>query len=75
MNDYLIRFNQRRGQPNFGTIEHVWRVFENEKEYLFKHIKINVPVIDKRTGENYNIACRGVMTIDYETSTAIINEK
>ena len=43
MNKYLIRFNKSRGQFGRGTLEHVWRVFENDREFLFKHIKINVP--------------------------------
>ena len=71
-NKYLIRFNKSRGQPGRGTADHVWRVFENEKEYLFKHLQINAPVFDEKTGEDYNIACHGFMTIDRETSTAII---
>ena len=43
MNKYRIRFNKTRGQEGRGTAEHVWRVFENDKEYLVKHFKINVP--------------------------------
>lgn len=73
MNKYLIRFNKSRGQPGRGTADHAWRVFENNQEYLFKHIKINVPVTDERTGEDWNICCYGTMTIDRETSTAIIS--
>ena len=73
MNKYLIRFNKSRGQPGRGTYEHVWRVFENNQEYLFKHIKINVPVDDEQTGEDFNIRCYGIMTIDKITSTATID--
>lgn len=73
MNKYLIRFNRSRGQPGRGTVDHAWRVFENDKEYLFKHLKISVPVSDERTGEDWNICCYGTMTIDRETSTAIIS--
>ena len=73
MNKYLIRFNKSRGQPGRGSEDHVWRVFENEQEYLFKHLSIGVSIKDERTGEDYNICCYGVMTIDRETSTAIIN--
>ena len=73
MNHYLIRFNKSRGQPGRGTEDHVWRVFENEKEYLFKHIKINVPSQSERTCDDWNISCDGVLVIDRETSTAIIN--
>ena len=42
MNKYKIRFNHMRGQPGRGTVEHVWRVFENDKEYIFKNVKLNV---------------------------------
>jgi hypothetical protein len=73
MNRYLIRFNKSRGQPGRGTEDHAWRVFENEQEYLFKHLSIKVPIKDEQTGEDYNICCYGVMTIDRETSTAIIS--
>lgn len=72
---YLIRFNKTRGQPNRGTLEHVWRVFEDKKEYLVKHVQINVPSFSERTGEEWNIACEGVLTLNRETSTAIINKE
>lgn len=72
MPKFLIRFNKSRGLPGRGTGEHVWRVFEDGKEYLFKHLKIDAPVFDEKTGEDYNIACFGVLTIDRDTSTAII---
>ena len=73
MNKYLIRFNKSRGQEGRGTLEHVWRVFENDKEYLVKHLQINVPCHDETDGVDWNICCHGVMTIDKDTSTAIIN--
>ncbi len=73
MNKYLIRFNRTRGQLGRGTPDHAWRVFEINQEYLFKHLKINVPVDDEQTGEDFNIRCYGIMTIDKITSTAIIN--
>lgn len=72
MNKYLIRFNKSRGQPGRGTIDHVWRVFENGKEFLCKHVKINVPSHSEQTGEDWNIACEGFMVIDKETSTIMI---
>jgi hypothetical protein len=71
---YAIRFNKTRGMAGRGTTEHVWRVFEDGKEYLFKHVQINVPSHSERDGEDWNIACHGFMVIDRETSTAIINE-
>lgn len=72
MSEFLIRFNKTRGQPGRGTPEHVWRVFEDGKEYLFKHVRINVPAWDEQTGEDWSIACEGELSIDRETSTAII---
>jgi hypothetical protein len=73
MNKYLIRFNKSRGQPNRGTVDHVWRVFENGKEFLCKHVNINVPSKSERTNEDWNIACEGYMSIDKESSTISIN--
>jgi hypothetical protein len=81
MNQYHIRFNKSRGQPGRGTVDHVWRVFENGQEYLFKHFKIEgVPVHDLVTdngagSDDWNMACEGYLTIDRETSTAIITDK
>lgn len=72
MNKYLVRYNKSRGQPGRGTIDHVWRVFENDQEYLFKHVKINVPCWDETDGNDWSLACHGHMVIDRETSTAII---
>lgn len=74
MNKYSIRFNKTRGQEGRGTVDHVWRVFENGKEYLFKHLDIFVPLKDEKdeNGVDYNIACNGYMIIDKKTSTAII---
>lgn len=79
MNKYLIRFNKSRGQPGRGSSQHVWRVFENGKEFIFKHVNINVPCRDEVSGDgqgndDWNFSCKGYMTIDKETSTAIINE-
>lgn len=54
-------------------MDHVWRVFEDDKEYLFKHVKINVPAWDEQTGEDWSIACEGKLEIDRVSSTAIIN--
>lgn len=77
MNKYKIRFNKSRGQVGRGTVDHVWRVFENGKEYLFKNFQINVPShseIDE-SGNDWNVVCQGFMTIDKITSTAIINKE
>jgi hypothetical protein len=75
MNKYRIRFNKSRGQPNRGSVEHVWRVFEGDKEYLFKNFKLNVPSTSEPEAnlQDWNVVCYGTMTIDKETSTAVIN--
>lgn len=75
MNKYQIRFNKMRGNPGRGTADHVWRVFENGKEYLFKNLDITAPVKSERdeNGQDYNIVCYGFLTIDRGTSTAIIS--
>ena len=72
MSKFLVRFNKTRGQPGRGSLDHVWRVFEDDKEYLFKHVRINVPSWDEQTGEDWSIACEGRLLIDRDTSTAII---
>jgi hypothetical protein len=77
MNKYLIRFNKSRGETGRGTAEHVWRVFENGQEYLVKHFKINVPSQSEMDANaaDWNVACFGYMTIDRDTSTAVINKE
>ena len=74
MKNYHIRFNKSRGQDGRGTTDHVWRVFEEEKEFLFKNLDITVPIKSEKdkNGVDYNITCQGLMTIDKDTSTAII---
>lgn len=72
MSDFLIRFNKTRGQEGRGTMDHAWRVFEDDKEYLVKHLNINVPIWDHTDGVDWSIACKGTLTLDRDTSTAII---
>lgn len=69
-----IRFNKTRGQNGRGTIDHVWRVFVDEKEYLFKHLDIQIPTKSEKeeNSEDWNIICDGSLLIDRDTSTAII---
>ena len=74
MNTYQIRFNKTRGMPGRGTADHAWRVFENGKEYLFKNLDISVPVKSEKdaNGVDFNIVCKGFLSIDRDTSTATI---
>jgi len=74
MKTYQIRFNKSRGQAGRGSMDHVWRVFEDGKEFLFKNLDIAVPVKSEKdaNGQDYNITCQGFLTIDKETSTAVI---
>lgn len=74
MKTYQIRFNKTRGQAGRGTVDHVWRVFENGKEYLFKNLNITAPIKSEKdiNGIDYNIVCQGYLTIDKKTSTAHI---
>lgn len=74
---YRIRFNKSRGMEGRGSKDHVWRVFEGDKEFLFKHFKLNVPSTSERedSSEDWNVVCEGIMTIDKDTSTAIIDRE
>jgi hypothetical protein len=74
LNYYTVRFNKSRGQPGRGTTEHVWRVFENDKEYLARHIQIQVPSWSEmdENGHDYNIVCHGRLLWYNDTDTAVI---
>jgi hypothetical protein len=69
---FHIRYNQTRGKPGRGTVDHVWRVFEDGKEYLVKNVIINVPSYGAKTGQDWSMCCEGVLALDRETSTATI---
>jgi hypothetical protein len=74
MNKYLIRFNKSRGQEGRGSVEHVWRVFENGHEILAKNVRIQVPSWSETDGADWNIACIGSMLFFDDTDTAVIME-
>ena len=75
-NKYRIRFNKTRGTPGRGSRDHVWRVFENEQEYLFKNFNMEVPSHSEKEeySEDWNVVCEGYLHIDHETSTATIKD-
>jgi hypothetical protein len=72
MNKYQIRFNKSRGEQGRGSIDHVWRVFENGTEILAKHVYIHAPSWSEQTGEDWNIACMGHMVFHEEFQIAEI---
>ena len=74
MSEFMIRFNKTRGQEGRGTLDHVWRVFEDGKEYLVKHVQINVPCRGEKTGEDWSMVCSGALVLDRNSSTATINK-
>ena len=55
MAHFRIRFNTTRGMKNRGSVDHVWRVFEDDKEYLVKHVVISVPSYGAKTGEDWSV--------------------
>ena len=80
MKKYLIRFNKSRGQPGRGSLQHAWRIFEDDKEYVVKHVVINVPCRDEISGDgqgndDWNFACQAYMTLDKATATATFDAK
>lgn len=74
MTKICVRFNKTRGQSGRGSIDHVWRVFEEDQEYICKNVEINVPSHGEKTGEDWSICCDGILSIDHVTSTVIINK-
>ena len=70
-----VRYNKTRGQVGRGSVDHVWRIFDDGKEYVVKNVRINVPSWGAKTGEDWSICCEGGITVDKETSTITIGEK
>ena len=68
MNTYLIRFNHNHNGSGL-----VWRVFENGKEHLVRHVKILASLYDQVTVEDgvekWNLCCYGYMTITDDIAT------
>jgi hypothetical protein len=56
-------------------MDHVWRVFDDNKEYVVKNVRIDVPSWGAKTGEDFSKCCEGVVTVDKETSTITIGKK
>ena len=74
---YRIRFNKTRGNPGRGTVDHVWRVFdETGKETIVKHIELHGVTRGAKdpSGVDWNMVCEGEMSLDRNTSTATIKK-
>lgn len=69
-----VRFNKSRGQEGRGTIDHAWRVFVGNKEYLAKNVVFTIPCrSDKECcSDDWNMVAHGQIQIDRETSTIIV---
>lgn len=70
-----VRYNKTRGQPGRGSMDHAWRVFDDNKEYVVKNVRIDVPSWGAKTGEDFSMCCEGVITVDKATSTITIGKK
>lgn len=71
---YRIRFNKSRGMPGRGTEEHVWRVLQDNTEWLARHVIIEVPSRSEQEGPDWNMVCEGRMIFFNDTDTAVITE-
>lgn len=73
---YRIRFNQTAGQPGRGSVDHKWRVFdENNKEWICKAVSIwanSWTEIDPN-GHDWNIVCDAQMTIVRQDSKILLD--
>jgi len=70
-----VRFNKSRGQPGRGSMDHVWRVFDGPKEYVVKHVQINVHSRGAKTGEDWSNCCEGRVVVDKKSSTITIEKE
>ena len=72
---YRIRYNKTAGQLGRGTVDHKWRVFdENNKEYICKEVRIQTNAwteIDPN-GNDWNMVTEGKMIIERSKSAIVI---
>ncbi len=71
---YRIRFNKSRGQAGRGTEDHVWRVLQDNTEWLARHVIIEVPSRSEQEGLDWNIVCEGRMIFFKDTDTVVITQ-
>lgn len=72
---FRIRYNKTAGQPGRGSVDHKWRVFdEDNKEYICKGVRIQSVAwteIDPN-GTDWNMVTEGTMIKEKSTSTIVI---
>ena len=72
---YRVRYNKTAGQPGRGTVDHKWRVFDEDgKEYICKAVRIQSVAwtdIDPN-GVDWNMVTEGTMIKEKSTSTVVI---
>ena len=72
---YRVRFNKSAGQFNRGTVDHKWRVFdENGKEWLCKNVWLlaHSHTEPDPNGNDWNFVVEGTMHINRADSTITI---
>jgi hypothetical protein len=72
---FRVRFNKTAGQAGRGTVDHKWRVFDEDgKEYLCKAVKIQSVcwTAQDPNGVDWNIETDGTMIKEKSTSSIVI---
>jgi hypothetical protein len=69
---YRIRYNKSAGQPGRGTVDHKWRIFdENNKELLCKQVVLKTMAWSEMdpNGHDHNLVTDAQIEINRENST------
>lgn len=72
---FRIRYNKTAGQPGRGSVDHKWRVFdENNKERLCKKVVLKGLAWTEQdpSGVDWNMVSEGEIHIDRENSIITI---
>ena len=72
---FRIRYNKTAGQPGRGSVDHKWRVFdENNKERLCKKVVLKGLAWTEQdpNGVDWNMVSEGEIHIDRENSIITI---
>jgi len=72
---YRIRYNKTAGQPGRGSVDHKWRVFDEDgKEYICKAVKIHTLCWTEQdpNGVDWNMVTEGKMIKEKLSSSIAI---